>query len=108
MSKNICPFLSAGGRKVKCIEHDCMMWTQVMGTHPQTGEQMNQWSCAVAWMPTLILNVAQEGRKTQAAIQHINNQLHVTFSTLAGRPLPALSGNSERDKEAVRKASGGS
>jgi hypothetical protein len=107
MGKNICPLLSSGGKKVKCIEHDCHLWTHIIGRNPQTGAEMDRWDCAISWLPVLLVENAGEQRKTQASIQHLNNQLHVTFATLSGRRIPALSGNDKRDQEVVKSISEG-
>ena len=71
----VCPFMSSPLREVECIEHRCMMWTQVMGTNQQTGEQLNQWSCAVAWLPTLILDVSNRVRGSTAATESFRNEV---------------------------------
>ena len=37
----------------------CPWYTEIAGTNPQTGEQINKKQCAVAWMPLLSVQHAQ-------------------------------------------------
>lgn len=108
MAKQICPFLSSGRKKVKCVEHDCMMWTHIIGTNPQSGAAMDHWGCAIAWMPTLILEVAHQGRKTQGAVESFRNQMHLSVLAIQrGIEIPALSGNLEKDMALIRQFEAG-
>ena len=36
-----------------CLGLKCSWFTQIRGTHPQTGEEIDEWGCAVNWIPTL-------------------------------------------------------
>ena len=38
-----------------CIGLQCSWFTQIRGNHPQTGELVDEWGCAVTWMPTLLI-----------------------------------------------------
>ncbi len=42
-----------------CIGLQCSWFTQIRGNHPQTGEPVDEWGCAVTWLPdkqVLLLN----------------------------------------------------
>lgn len=69
MSKNLCPFL-----KKTCIEHDCMLYTHVTMTDPQTGGSKDQFSCAVAWLPILLIDNANKTRGVQAAVESARHE----------------------------------
>lgn len=43
-----------------CIGLQCSWFTQVRGTHPQTGEQVDEWGCAVTWLPLLLMENTKE------------------------------------------------
>jgi len=65
-----CPLL-----KKACIEHDCQWYTNVMGKHPQTEETINNWGCAVEWLPVLLIENAQQARQTGASIDSFRNEM---------------------------------
>lgn len=71
---NICPHLS-GKNEVACIEHRCRLFVQIMGQDPQTGEQINKWGCTYEFMPMLIIEGAQMGRQTGAAVESLRNEV---------------------------------
>ncbi len=57
-----------------CIGLKCSWFTEVRGTHPQTGEQIDEWGCAVTWMPVLLLDNTQQQRQTGAAVESFRNE----------------------------------
>ena len=57
-----------------CIGLECSWFTEVRGTHPQTGEQIDEWGCAVTWMPVLLLDNTQQQRQTGAAVESFRNE----------------------------------
>jgi hypothetical protein len=58
-----------------CIGLQCSWFTQVRGTDPQTGEPVDEWGCAVTWMPMLAIEGAQMGRQTGAAVESFRNEM---------------------------------
>lgn len=58
-----------------CKQFECMFWTQLRGKHPQTGEPLDEWDCAVKWLPLLLIEGAQETRQTAAAIESFRNEM---------------------------------
>lgn len=65
-----CPFWRA-----PCKEHGCRFWVQVQGTHPQTGDPVSEWNCAIAFLPLLLINNAQQSRQTGAAVESFRNEM---------------------------------
>lgn len=57
------------------MEHDCMQWIQVMGTNPNTGQELNDFGCAVAWLPILLIEGSQQTRQAGAAIESFRNEM---------------------------------
>ena len=55
------------------ILYRCPWYTQVQGKNPSTGEDTNEWGCAIAWMPMLLINAANESRKGVAATESFRN-----------------------------------
>lgn len=58
-----------------CVGLTCSWFTQVRGTHPQSGADVDEWACAIAWMPMLLINTAQEVRQGAAATEDFRNQM---------------------------------
>ena len=57
-----------------CIELECAWFTQIRGTNPQTGKEIDEWGCSVAWMPMLLVENAQQSRQTGAAVESFRNE----------------------------------
>ena len=57
-----------------CIGLQCSWFTQIRGTHPQTGEEIDEWNCAVNWIPTLLIENSQQQRQTGAAVESLRNE----------------------------------
>lgn len=75
MSK-LCPLLTLDPQHPeKCVEHQCAWYTQVMGAHPQTGQQIAEFGCAMAWMPVLLIESAQQMRQAGASVDKLTNEI---------------------------------
>ena len=57
-----------------CIQLQCAWFTQVRGVNPNTGEEVDDWSCAVTWLPSLMIENSQQQRQTGAAIESFRNE----------------------------------
>ena len=57
-----------------CIQLQCSWFTQVRGIHPQTGEEIDDWACAVTWLPTLLIENSNQQRQTGSAIESFRNE----------------------------------
>jgi len=69
-SEKKCPF----SRKA-CMTHDCMLYVQVMGSNPNTGAEISEWGCSLAWMPVLQIEGSQQTRQAGAAIESFRNEM---------------------------------
>ena len=45
------------------------------GTDINTGEENDHWGCAIAWMPALSINTANESRRGVAATEAFRNEM---------------------------------
>ncbi|KKL67008.1 hypothetical protein LCGC14_2139270 [marine sediment metagenome] len=63
-----CPLLDK-----ECIQFKCVLWTQLRGTHPQTGQEVDEYSCAIAWLPMLLIENAKEVKQGAAATESFRN-----------------------------------
>ena len=58
-----------------CKKFDCAWFVQIRGTNPNTGEEVDDWGCAMAWMPMLLIENAQQSRQTGAAVESFRNEM---------------------------------
>lgn len=68
----ICPFHKAD---MSTVCHTCPLWTQVRGKHPQTGADVDTWSCAIAFLPVLLLENSKQSRATTVATEDLRNEV---------------------------------
>lgn len=61
--------------KGACVRDTCAFWTSVRGTHPQTGVEIDQPACAIAWLPVLLIDQTQQIRQQAAASEKARNAL---------------------------------
>lgn len=70
MKKGIhCPLINK-----KCIENKCAWYTQIRGMNPNTGEPMDEWQCAINFVPFLMIENSQQQRQTGAAVESFRNE----------------------------------
>lgn len=85
----ICPFHRKAMSKV-C--HVCPMWTQVRGSDPNSGEDVNRWNCSLAWMPMMLIENAQQQRQTGAAMESFRNEMVKASNARLGMMSNAING----------------
>lgn len=62
-------------RDVSKVCHTCEWYVSVKGKHPQSEEMIDQWACAIAWGPMMMINVAQQAHQGAAATEGLRNEL---------------------------------
>ena len=63
---------------------------KVRGTNPNTGEEIDDYGCSVAWLPILMIENSQQQRQTGAAVESFRNEMvksnensqHVLLATM--------------------------
>ena len=58
----------------ECMKLKCEWFTQVRGQNPNTGEEVDEWGCAVTWLPMLLIENSQQQRQTGAAVESFRNE----------------------------------
>lgn len=58
-----------------CKQLECAWFTQLRGTNPNTGKEVDEWGCAMAWMPMLMVENSQQQRQTGAAVESFRNEM---------------------------------
>lgn len=69
--KNNCPL----NNFETCKQFDCAWFTKIVGTDPNTGKDVDDYGCAVAWLPILLIENAQQSRSTGAAVESFRNEM---------------------------------
>ena len=54
--------------------HRCAWFQTLAGTNPNTGEQVDEKGCAIAWMPMLMIENSMQQRSTSAAVESFRNE----------------------------------
>lgn len=58
------------------VKYLCPWYVQVRGKNPQSEEEINEWRCAIAWMPLLQIETSQQSRQTGAAVESFRNNIN--------------------------------
>jgi hypothetical protein len=69
-SGTFCPLI-----KKDCVQLQCSWFTQIRGTNPNTGKEVDEWACAISWMPMLMIENSQQQRQTGAAVESFRNEM---------------------------------
>jgi len=67
--RKLCPML-----KKSCIGSDCMWATKIRGSDPQSGNEIDEESCAITWLPMLLTENVKASHETGAAVESFRNE----------------------------------
>lgn len=65
-----CPLI-----KKDCVGLQCAWFTRVQGVDMNTGNQVDEYQCAIAWMPMLLIENSGQQRQTGAAVESFRNEM---------------------------------
>jgi hypothetical protein len=65
----------------------------IEGKNPQTDERLLEWKCAIAWLPLMLVEVAQQSRQGAAATESFRNEV---VAMNMGTSIHALPGEGAR------------
>ena len=69
-----------------CRKFECGWFIQIRGKHPQTGEEVDEYGCAMALMPMLMIENSRQTNQAGSAIESFRNEMvkqnMTTLSTL--------------------------
>ena len=94
---NFCPLL-----KKDCIGLKCQWFIEVRGKDMNTGKDVDEWGCAVAWLPHLLIENANQTRQAGAATESFRNEM-VKASETNVRVMVALSQQEREERERQMK-----
>jgi len=70
-SKSNCPL----NNFEPCKLWECSWFIEIQGKNPQTGVDINEWGCSVAWLPVMLIENSQMQRQTGAAVESFRNEM---------------------------------
>ena len=65
-----CPLL-----KKDCVQLQCSWFIQVRGKDMNTGKDVDEWGCSIAWLPHLLIENAGQVRQGAAATESFRNEM---------------------------------
>lgn len=67
---NYCPLI-----KKECVGLKCAWFTKVEGYNINTGKQVEEWNCAITFIPMLLIENSGMSRQTGAAVESFRNEM---------------------------------
>ena len=95
-----CPLL-----KKDCIGLQCAWMTRVQGVDTNTGNQVDEYQCAIAWMPMLLIENSGQQRQTGAAVESFRNEMVKSNETSQKVLLASLGFQRQQDQIPVLEIS---
>jgi hypothetical protein len=65
-----CPYIQED-----CIEFKCKFFQKIQGSDPQTGQNVDEYDCAILWNNILLIENSQMQRQTGAAVESFRNKV---------------------------------
>jgi len=65
-----CPLI-----KKECVGLTCAWYTRVQGVDTNTGNQVDNYECAISWLPMLLIENSGQQRQTGAAVESFRNEM---------------------------------
>lgn len=71
------------GAKCEDVKHEngkpvlyrCPWYIKVRGVNNNTGEEYDHWNCAIAWMPTLMVNTGNDTKQNTMVLNEFKNEV---------------------------------
>lgn len=74
-----------------CRQLECAWFMKIVGTNPNTGKEVEEWGCSMAWLPMLMIENSQQQRQTGSAVESFRNEM-VKNNEVGQRVLLAAAG----------------
>jgi len=58
-----------------CRQLECAWFMKIRGANPNTGEDIDEWGCSMAWLPVLMIENSQQQRQTGSAVESFRNEM---------------------------------
>lgn len=73
--KTICPLGAKCEEAKDGVIHRCAWYAMVRGVNKNTGEEIDDWRCAMNWLPMLMIENSGMQRETGAAVESFRNAM---------------------------------
>jgi hypothetical protein len=83
-----------------CRQLECAWFIKIAGTNPNTGKEVEEWGCSMAWMPMLMIENSQQQRSTGAAVESFRNEM-VKNNEVGQRVLLAAAGVPQQTQKMI-------
>ena len=80
-----------------CKELECAWFMKVRGVNPNTGAEIEDWACSMAWLPMLLIENSQQQRQTSGAVESFRNEM-VKANEMSQKVLLASAGILPKEK----------
>ena len=80
-----------------CKELECAWFMKVRGVNPNTGAEIEDWACSMAWLPMLLIENSQQQRQTSGAVESFRNEM-VKSNEMSQKVLLASAGILPKEK----------
>jgi hypothetical protein len=67
---SFCPLI-----KKDCVGLTCAWFTRVQGYDINSGNQVDNYECAISWLPMLLIENSGQQRQTGAAVESFRNEM---------------------------------
>ena len=69
-----CPLGSTCEEAVDGVIKRCAWYTKMVGLDPNTGKEVDDWACAMSWMPMLQVEMSSTNRGQTQALESFRNE----------------------------------
>ena len=80
----------------ECKQLECAFFTKIVGKNPNTGQEVDEWNCAITWLPMLLIENSQQSRQTGAAVESLRNEVSSNGGALLGMIASAAQNSMEK------------
>ena len=83
-----------------CKQFECAWFLKIDGVHPTTGEKLEDWGCAMAWLPIMLIENGKQQKVTSAAVESFRNEM-VKNNEVGQRVLLAAAGIPQQTQKMI-------
>lgn len=58
-----------------CVQLRCKFFCKIQGNDTNTGKDVEEWNCAIAFLPLLLIENSGQQRQTGAAVESFRNEM---------------------------------
>jgi hypothetical protein len=58
-----------------CKQLECAWFVKLAGKDPNSGKEIDEFGCAMAWLPVMLVENAMQSRQTGAAVESFRNEM---------------------------------